>query len=575
MTAKGPNGESFNRNVRTMPINWSPLDPNTLYYVSNAVWKTTNGGKTWTRISPDLARQTWDVPANAGKYASTVKPAPLGTITALSPSPKSMNVMWAGTDDGNIQVTMDGGAKWTNVTPPSIKPWTRIFNIEAGHFDTNTAYAAANTMRVDDMNPHLWRTHDGGRTWQEINTGIAPGAVTNSIREDPRVRGLLYSSTDTQVWVSFDDGDHWESLRINMPAISVRDLQLKDDSACLCSDLIAATHGRGFWILDNVTPLRARATTANARSSTYLVKPATAVRVRFAGNDPTPWPPEIPAGENPPQGAVIDYNLASNASAVKLEIVDAGGKVVRTYSSADTVPGPDPAWNPEEYNKICQRNTNAPRCSVPLYWAAPNLALSSRAGMHRFTWDMRFDPVDPTGLSEGPAVPHRTYMIPNTPWAPPGSYTVRLIVDGRTYSQPMKLVLDPRVKTPASAIAQVSSLSREMYDGAVALRAAYLDARKLSDRLTNAGDAALKSQIDSIAPPPSRAARPGFGFGQAPSGPPTLENVRTAMMAAAMSMQSADVAPTARQIEAVTKASAQYKEVLARWKAMAAKRGTQ
>jgi photosystem II stability/assembly factor-like uncharacterized protein len=575
MTAKGPNGESYNRNVRTMPINWSPLDPNTLYYVSNAVWKTTNGGKSWARISPDLARQTWDVPANAGKYANTVKPAPLGTITALSPSPKSVRVIWAGTDDGNIQVTMDGGAKWTNVTPPAIKPWTRIFNIEAGHFDTNTAYAAANTMRVDDMNPHLWRTHDGGRTWQEINTGIAPGAVTNSIREDPRVKGLLYSSTDTQVWVSFDDGDHWESLRINMPAISVRDLQLKDDSACLCSDLIAATHGRGFWILDNVTPLRAMATAGNARSSTYLVKPATAVRVRFAGNDPTPWPPEIPAGENPPQGAVIDYNLASNASAVKLEIVDAGGKVVRSYSSADTISGPDPAWNPEEYNKICQRNTNAPHCSVPLYWAAPNLALSSRAGMHRFVWDMRFDPVDPTGLSEGPAVPRRTYLVPNTPWAPPGSYTVRLVVDGRTYSQSMKLVLDPRVKTPASAIAQVSSLSREMYDGAVALRAAYLDARKLSDRLTGAGDASFKSQVDSIAPPPSRGARQGFGFGQAPTGPSTLESVRAAMMAAAMTMQAADVAPTARQLDAVTKARAQYKEVMARWNTMAAKRGTQ
>jgi photosystem II stability/assembly factor-like uncharacterized protein len=575
MSAKGPNGESYNRNVRTMPINWSPLDPNTLYYVSNAVWKTTNGGKSWTRISPDLARQTWDVPANAGKYASTVKPAPLGTITALSPSSKSLNVIWAGTDDGNIQVTMDGGAKWTNVTPPAIKPWTRIFNIEAGHFDTNTAYAAANTMRVDDMNPHLWRTHDGGRTWKEINTGIAPGAVTNSIREDPRVKGLLYSSTDTQVWVSFDDGDHWESLRINMPAISVRDLQLKDDPDCLCSDLIAGTHGRGFWILDNVTPLRAIASARGARSTTYLVKPATAVRVRFAGNDPTPWPPEIPAGENPPQGAVIDYNLAANASAVRVEIVDAAGKIVRSYSSADTIPGPDPAWNPDEYNKICQRNTNAPRCSVPLYWAAPNNALSPRAGMHRFMWDMRFDPVDPAGFLEGPAVPHRTYLVPNTPWAPPGSYTVRLVVDGKTYTQPMKLVLDPRVKTPASAIAQVSSLSREMYDGAVALRAAYLDARKLSDRLTGAGEAAFKSQVDSIAPPPSRGGRQGFGFGQATSGPATLESVRAAMMSAAMSMQAADVAPTARQIEAVTRARAQYKEVMARWNAMSVKRGTQ
>ncbi|HET9775943.1 MAG TPA: hypothetical protein VFP77_05205 [Gemmatimonadaceae bacterium] len=572
MSAKGPNGESYNRNVRTMPINWSPLDPNTLYYVSNAVWKTTDGGKAWTRISPDLARQTWAVPANAGKYASTVTPAPLGTITALSPSPKNINVIWAGTDDGNIQVTTDGGAKWSNVTPPQIKPWTRIFNIEAGHFDTNTAYAAANTMRIDDMNPHLWRTHDGGRTWTEINTGITPGAVTNSIREDPRVKGLLYASTDTQVWVSYDDGDHWQSLRINMPAISVRDLQLKDDSACLCSDLIAGTHGRGFWILDDVTPLRAIATAGNARSSSYLVKPATAVRVRFAENDPTPWPPEIPAGENPPAGAVVDYFLAANAGEVSLQFVDAGGKVIRTYSSTDTISGPDPALNPEEYTRICQRNTGAPHCSVPLYWAAPNAALASRSGMHHFIWDMRYDPIAGTNLSEGGAVPHRTYLVPNTPWAPPGSYTVRLVVDGKTYTQPLRLVLDPRVKTPTSAIAQVSALSREMYDGAVTLRAAYVTARAMADRLTSAGDAALKAQIDSIAPPQTPGARRGFGFRQAPSGPPTLESVQTAMMAAAMSMQSADVAPTARELDAVARARAQYNQVMARWRTLAAAR---
>ena len=570
MSAKGPNGESYNRNVRTMPINWSPVDRKTLYYTSNAVWKTINGGKSWTRISPDLARQTWGVPANTGKYGKDVKPAPLGTITALSPSPRNIGVIWAGTDDGNIQVTTDGGGRWTNVTPAAIKPWTRIFNIEAGHFDTNTAYAAANTMRIDDMNPHLWRTHDGGRTWTEINNGIARGAVTNSIREDPRVKGLLYSSTDTQVWVSFDDGDHWESLRINMPAISVRDLELKDDSACLCSDLIAGTHGRGFWILDNVTPLRAIAAGRNARNSTYLVRPATAVRVRAATNEPTPWPMEMPAGENPPAGAVIDYNLGANASSVKLEIIDGAGKIVRTYSSTDTVSGPDPALNPEAYNRICQRNPAAPRCSVPLYWAAPNIALSSRPGMHRFIWDMRYDPIEGTPPSESAtgAVPHRTYYAATTPWVPTGSYTVRLTADGRTYTQPIQVVLDPRVKTPASVMTQIASLSREMYDGAVTLRAAYSAARAKSGQVT---DPALKAAIDSLAPV-AAARRPGFGFAQAPSGPPTLESARAAMMGAAMSMQAADVAPTERQLDAVEKARAQYKEVMARWKALDTRR---
>ena len=563
MSEKGANGESYNRNVRTMPVLWSPLNSKTMYYASNAVWKTTSGGGTWTRISPDLARQSWDVPVNAGKYASGVKPAPAGAITALSASPRDINIIWAGTDDGNIQVTTDGGAKWTNVTPPQIKPWTRIFNIEAGHFDNGTAYAAANTLRVHDMNPHFWRTHDGGKTWTEINNGIAPGAVANSIREDPRVKGLLYGSTDTQVWVSYDDGDHWQSLRINMPAISVRDLQLKDDAKCMCSDLIAGTHGRGFWILDDVTPLRAMATRRDSRTS-YLVKPGTAVRMRFANNDPTPWPPEVPAGENPPPGAILNYFLASNAKEVKIEILDAKGKAIRTYSSSDPVLAPDPGLEPEAYNRVCMRNPSAPHCSVPLYWAAPNIALSATAGMHRFIWDMRYDPIQGmTSESEANAVPHRTYFAATAPFAPPGTYTVRLTADGTTSTQPLTLVLDPRVKTSSSAMATIAMLTREMYDNAQAVHAAYVDARRMSDRLTGASDAELKALVDSIAPPQTRPLRRGFGA-QA-TGTPTLQSAQTSLMAAAMSMQAADVAPTARQLAAVEQARAQFKDVMARW----------
>ncbi|HYK58505.1 MAG TPA: glycoside hydrolase, partial [Bryobacteraceae bacterium] len=222
------------RTVRTQPLIWSPKDPNVLFFATAGVWKTSNGGHSWTAISGDLTRQTWDIPPNAGKYAPTVTPAAQGSITALAPSPLDVNVLWAGTGDGLIQVTTNGGLKWTNVTPPEIKPWTRIFNMDAGHFDTRTAYAAANTLRLDDMNPHFWRTHDGGKTWTEIDKGIAPGAPANSIREDPRKRGLLYAATETQVWVSIDDGDNWSSLRLDMPAISVRDIEVKDDPSCLC-----------------------------------------------------------------------------------------------------------------------------------------------------------------------------------------------------------------------------------------------------------------------------------------------------------------------------------------------------
>jgi photosystem II stability/assembly factor-like uncharacterized protein len=590
-TTLGPSAEArgtaFGRNVRTMPINWSPVDPNVLFYTSNVVWKTIDRAHTWTRISADLTRQTWEVPATAGKYASTVTPGPAGSITALSPSPRDVKILWAGTDDGVIQVTMDGGAKWTNITPPQIKPWTRIFNIDAGHFDNLTAYAAANTMRIDDLNPHFWRTHDGGKTWTEINTGIAPGAVANSIREDPRKKGLLYAATDLQVWVSFDDGDHWQSLKYDMPPISVRDIQIKDDSTCLCADLIAGTHGRGYWILDDVTPLRqaTEARAAQSANAAYLFKPITAVRVRYATNDPTPWPPELPAGENPPPGGIIDYYLSSNANGpVKLEILDAAGKLVRSYSSNDRIATPDPAIDPESYNKLCQATPTAPHCALPLYWPAPRMELSTRSGAHRFSWDLHYNPI---GAEEAPpedddaaqgAVPRHTYPAVNAPWAPAGAYTVRLTVDGKSYTQPLTLRLDPRVKTPAAGLAQLNTLSREMYEGARATHAAYNQARALSARLektTGPDVAALKAKVDSLAPAQASGRRGrGFGGGRgrggAPQGTPTLEAATNAMIAAAMAMQNADVTPTASQIEACTRARATSADALQRWTALTA-----
>jgi photosystem II stability/assembly factor-like uncharacterized protein len=569
----GGRGSPYSRNVRTMPLNWSPVDPNVLFYTSNVVWKSTDHGHSWTRISTDLARQTWDVPANAAKYASDVTVGPQGAITALSPSPRDINVIWAGTDDGAIQVTMDGGAHWTNVTPPQIKAWTRIYNIEAGHFDTRTAYAAANTMRLDDMNPHFWRTHDGGKTWTEIDAGIAPGAVANSIREDPRKPALLYGATDTQVWVSFDDGDHWHSLRLDMPAVSVRDLQVKDDSTCLCSDLVAGTHGRGFWILDDVTPLRQTAEAKAARDA-YLFKPETAVRVRFGMNDPTPWPPELPAGENPPPGGIIDYYLARDVSGtVSLDILDAAGKVVRSYASTDSVLSPDPALDPAGYNRICQQDPRATHCSVPLYWPAPQQTISTRAGMHRFSWDLRFDPIGERAPGEGgAAVPHHSHPSVNAPWAPPGAYTVRVTVNGRALTQPLTLRLDPRVRTPAAGLEQLARLSREMYDGAVAAHAAYAHARALVarlDSLTGADIDAFKSQVESLAPAPRPAAR-GFArfFRSAPTGPATLESLSGTMLSAAMAMQRADVTPTAAQVAACDSARTQSASLMRRWTAL-------
>ncbi len=528
LAAPDAKGTMFNRNVRTMPIEWSPVNPNVLFYAQNAVFTSSDGGSIWTRISGDLTRQTWAVPANTGKYASLVTPAPTGSITALSPSPLDVNVLWAGTDDGNIQVMTGVTRTWTNVTPPAIKPWTRIFNIEAGHFSVLDAYAAANTMRLDDQNPHFWRTHDGGKTWTEINTGLAPGAVANSIREDPRQKGLLYAATETQVWVSFDDGDHWQSLRLDMPAVSVRDIAVKDDDKCMCADLIAGTHGRGFWILDDVTPLRQVAALRAAESAraAYLVKPVTAVRVRFGMNPPTPWPPEVPAGENPPPGAILDYYLATDAAGpVTIEILDNAGRVVRTYSSTDPVAAVHPAIDPVAYNKVCQETPSAPDCGLPLYWPAPPMVVSARAGMHRVWWDMHYDPIgDGAGGRGGGgggagAVPHRTYPSVNSPWAPPGSYTVRLTVDGKSYTQPITLRLDPRVTTSPAGLASLASLTREMYEGARAARETYAQARALLtalDALPGDDIAAFKKAVEAVAP----AAGAGSSGGRGAGGPP-------------------------------------------------------
>ena len=573
-TLVGPDMEGFSRNVRTMPLQFSPVQPDALYYASNAVWKTLDRGRSWTRISPDLTRQTWAVPATAGQYASTVKVAPAGSITALALSSRDQYTIWAGSDDGALQVTHDGGITWANVTPKQITPWTRIYNLEAGHFDNMTAYAAANTLRIDDMNPHFLRTRDGGVTWTEINTGIAPGHVSNSIREDPRQKGLLYAATDAQVWVSYDDGEHWESLRLDMPAISVRDIQVKDDSSCHCSDLVIGTHGRGFWILDNITTLR-QAAAARAATAAYLFKPPTGVRVRFATNEPTPWPAELPAGENPLPGAIIDYRLGSDASGpVTLDILDAAGRLVRHYTSAEPVLDPHPALDMAAYNRVCQKTPTATFCGLPLYWPAKPIQLGIKAGMHRFAWDLHYDPIPPEDIADNGdddatgAVPHRTYPTVNAPWAPAGAYTVRLTVNGREYTQPMVVRLDPRVKTTPAALAQVATLSREMWASSIAAYDAYRAARALSVSLAaipGADVAAFKATLDSVAPesPRGRAAR--FRRRGPQTGTPTLIAASNSLMAAAMTMQSADVAPTVAQVTACRSAREQGALSMARW----------
>jgi len=395
------------------------------------------------------------------------------------------------------------------------------------------------------------------------------------------------------VWFSIDDGDNWSSLRIDMPAISVRDIEVKDDESCMCSDLVAGTHGRGFWILDDVTTLRQLADAA-AASNAYLFKPETGIRVRFGTNDPTPWPPELPAGENPPPGALVDYYLASPSDEVKLEFLNAKGGVIRSYSSKDTPKGPDPATDPAAYNKLCQETPTLPDCGLPLYWPAPPQILKTSAGMHRFWWDMHYDPI-PGGGGGGRgggggangAVPHRTYPAVASPWVAPGVYSVRLTANGRTLTQPITIKMDPRVKVTPE-VQQIFTLTTQMESNAHNAAAAQKEARALIDKVKarkqSASNDTLVKKLEEIAPvavpAPAGGGRSGRGGGgggggfaaadDTPAPAPTLTSIGAQLVASVMTMQGAEMPPTAAQLEACRRQEAAYSALMAKWAALKA-----
>ena len=429
------------RMLRTEPVVFSPIDPHLLFFAGNTVWKTRDQGDHWEKISEDLSRPRYDLPTSIGKYKTdaTKQAHRRGVIYTVAPSPLDVNRIWCGTDDGLIHLTTDGGKTWKNVTPASISAWQKISLIEAGHFDANTAYVAVNTLRLDDLRPHIFRTQDSGKTWAEVVNGIAAGQTVNAIREDPERKGLLFAGTEKGVYVSFDDGATWDSLRLNLPATSVRDLIIKND------DLVVATHGRGFWILDNITPLRQF--NANQREN-LLFKPQTALRVRGNVNTDTPLPPDEPAGENPPDGAMIDYFLSNDATGpVTIEIKNNKGASVRKYSSTDVPVKPAPK-----------------RLKIPAYWIRPPRLLSTKAGMHRFLWDIHYPPL-PDVQPEFPmsATYRNTAPTPTSPWVAPASYTVVLTVDGKSFTHPLTVQMDPRLKTSAADLQEQFDLSWQLY----------------------------------------------------------------------------------------------------------------
>jgi len=433
------------RFLRTAPVIFSPVDNKSLFYGGNVIFKTMNGGNSWDVISPDLSREKWDVPKSVGIYATTEMEtmSRRGVVYTVAPSYKDINTIWAGTDDGLIHVTRNGGKSWSNITPPELKSWAKVSLIDAGRFDANTAYAAVNTFRLDDLRPHIYRTHDGGKTWKEIVKGIPDGGIVNAVREDPVRKGLLYCGTEQAVYFSTDDGENWQPLRLNMPAISIRDLVIKDD------DLVVGTHGRGFWILDDVTPLRQLGPSI-ASSNATLFTPQLATRVKRSLHTDTPFPPEEPAGKNPPDGAIINYYLKQpSKSPIVLEITDAAGRFIRKFSSDDK-----------------PLDVSNSKINPPSYWIRPFQPLKNEAGMQRFTWDLLYP--NPSANSYDLPI---SAIYKDTPWVPqgpavlPGVYNVSLTVDGRKVTQKLTVRIDPRVKTSAIGLKQQFDLSIEAYQG--------------------------------------------------------------------------------------------------------------
>jgi photosystem II stability/assembly factor-like uncharacterized protein len=435
------------------PLAFSPQDPHILYMASQYVMASNDRGETWKKISPDLTGPEGVPPPNPDLPTSGIRAAPVpgGNIQALAPSPVTAGVIWAGTSLGRVEVTRDNGATWKNVTPPNAAPGA-INIIDASHTNAGTAYVA---LLSRDSHPHIYRTIDFGASWQEIANGLEDGFVVRVVREDPADPNIVYAGTVAGAYVSFDKGDHWQSLQLNLPTTVISDMTIKNN------DLVISTYGRGFWILDDISPLRqARAAMASTAPGAFFLKPSTVSRARWDNTQDTPMPPEMKVGDNPPEGAILDYYLPSAAKSITLTITDPAGSMIREYSS---VPPPVDPTMP----------------NVPEYWLMPPMVLPTSAGHHRVNWDLRYE--NPRTMNygySGNLLEYREYTLswhalpgltPRTtivgPMVLPGSYSAKLTVDGRTLTQPITVVADPRIPVTQAGLAAQFKLQQRIVAG--------------------------------------------------------------------------------------------------------------
>jgi photosystem II stability/assembly factor-like uncharacterized protein len=435
-----------------------PAEPKTLFLGTQYLMKTMDGGLHWDTISPDLTGSNPDAKDSKFQESPGVENAKqrgFGVVSTIAPSPINRDLIWAGSDTGLIHLTRDGGKTWKNVTAGGLSDWSKISLIEASHSDPAVAYAAVDRSALDDRTPYIYRTRDYGARWDLVANGLSAPAFVRAVREDPKNKGLLFAGTEFGVYVSLDDGDHWQSLQLNLPVTGVRDLTIHGD------DLVIATFGRSFWILDNITPLR-QTFEAGKASAAWLFRPARAVRVdndTFVG---TPLPPEEPAAENPANGAMIDYFLKTPASSIKLEVFDARQNLVRKFSSEDRASGKHPPL------PVAER------------WFPKPEVLDKAPGMHRFVWGLNW------GSDGGPSADEDAeFRNPNGPKVVPGIYQVRLTVDGKAYTESLQVVMDPRSPATPEVLAQQFQLGKEIFDEARLARRALAEIGSVKKQLAD------------------------------------------------------------------------------------------
>jgi photosystem II stability/assembly factor-like uncharacterized protein len=542
------------RRTWTLPLVFSEADPHALYFSNQFLFKTLDGGNNWAQISPDLTREDPGVPNNLDEAATADAPSGKrrGVIYTIAPSPipAYADLVWIGTDDGYIQKTSDGGKSWQNVTPPELTPWSKIVMMQASHFDANEAYAAVDRHRLEDNDPYIYRTRDAGKTWERITKGLPAGVYMQTVKEDSTRKGLLFGGTELGVYVSFNDGDEWQSLQLNLPPSSMRDFAIHGD------DLIVATHGRGFWVLDNITALR-QLTDKVANSEAYLFQLAEAIRMNPGNDYGSPIPRDEALAENPPAGAMIDYYLKSTApDLVTIEILDSKGQVVRQYSSEDH----PPAVKPETLQ-------------FPASWRPAPQTLSTASGMHRWIWDLHCTSVA-GGIQFGD---DELGSAPPGVTALPGSYTARLTAAGRTYSRPLTVKMDPRINTPAADLRQQFETATEVSHRQSEIREAQRNVKQLLSqarqlRLQVQNDAPLVAAMDSllqkadnIGGTPRNPFAPG---NQPPKQQPDLASLSSKFAAIFSAMNSGDGAPTAEAMKAFASAQQNLATVIANWTAL-------